>query len=122
MEGSRHAGTHTKAKRSVETFRSEKITWAIFKAATAVGGNDWSRAEELTRQVVDIAQKQFVDGIADVEQIQDIVEKVLIENGHARTAKAYILYREKRKGAREMNALIAPPSACSPIICRTGTG
>ncbi|NLG36717.1 MAG: ribonucleoside triphosphate reductase [Clostridiales bacterium] len=91
---------------SVEAFRSEKITWAIFKAANAVGGDDWSRAEELTRQVVDIAQLQFRDGIAEVEQLQDIVEKVLIENGHARTAKAYILYREKRKGAREMNALI----------------
>ena len=41
-----------------------------------------------------------------MEGIQDIVEKVLIENGHARTAKAYILYREKRRGAREINALI----------------
>lgn len=91
---------------SIEDFRREKITWAIFKAANAVGGDDWSRAEELTRQVVDIAQLQFRDGIAEVEQIQDIVEKVLIENGHARTAKAYILYREKRKSAREMNALI----------------
>lgn len=35
-----------------------------------------------------------------------MVEKVLIENGHARTAKAYILYREKRRAAREANALI----------------
>ncbi len=40
---------------------------------------------------------QFKDGIADVEGVQDLVEKVLIENGHAKTAKAYILYREKRK-------------------------
>jgi ribonucleoside-triphosphate reductase len=91
---------------SLETFKKEKITWAIFKAATAVGGNDLGRAEELAGQVVDIAQEKFPDGIADVEGIQDIVEKVLIENGHARTAKAYILYREKRKGARELNALI----------------
>ena len=45
------------------------------------------------------------DEIVDIETIQDYVEKALIENGHAKTAKAYILYREKRKTAREMNAL-----------------
>jgi ribonucleoside-triphosphate reductase (formate) len=91
---------------SEEPFKKEKITWAIFKAATAVGGNDLGRAEELAGQVAEIAAAKFPDGVADVEAIQDIVEKVLIENGHARTAKAYILYREKRKGAREINALI----------------
>ena len=91
---------------SVEKFRQEKITWAIFKAATAVGGNDWERSEWLSDQVMDIASLRFKDGIADVEAVQDIVEKVLIENGHAKTAKAYILYREKRKSARESNALI----------------
>lgn len=91
---------------SVVTFTPEKITWAIFKAANAVGGDDWSRAEMLSRQVVDMATFKFGDSIVDVENIQDIVEKVLIENGHARTAKAYILYREKRRSAREANALI----------------
>jgi anaerobic ribonucleoside-triphosphate reductase len=91
---------------TVEPFKKEKITWAIFKAATAVGGNDYGRAEELAGQVEDIANFKYPEGVADVEGIQDIVEKVLIENGHARTAKAFILYREKRKGAREINALI----------------
>ncbi len=91
---------------SFEPFKKEKITWAIFKAATAVGGNDYSRAEALADQVVDILTLRHTDGVAEVEQIQDAVEKVLIENGHARTAKAFILYREKRKGAREANALI----------------
>ncbi|MCK5128975.1 MAG: ribonucleoside triphosphate reductase [Clostridiales bacterium] len=91
---------------SIEPFKREKITWAIFKAATSVGGDDWSLAESLVDQVLDIASFQHKDGIADVEGIQDIVEKVLIENGHAKTAKAYILYREKRKSSREVNALI----------------
>lgn len=91
---------------SVVTFTPEKITWAIFKAANAVGGDDWARAEVLSRQVVDMATFKYGDTIVDVENIQDIVEKVLIENGHARTAKAYILYREKRRSARESNALI----------------
>jgi len=90
----------------IEKFQPEKITFAIFKAATACGGKDFSRAEQLCRQVVEIAENKYRDRIPDVEGIQDIVEKVLIENGHARTAKAYILYREKRKSAREINALI----------------
>lgn len=95
-----------KRDRSVVLFRSEKITFAIFKAANAVGGNNFSTAEDLCAEVVKIADELYPDGIADVEGIQDIVEKVLIEAGHAKTAKAYILYREKRRSAREANALI----------------
>jgi len=89
-----------------EKFHPEKITWAIFKAASACGGKDFERAEQLCRQVIDILELKFAGKTPDVESVQDIVEKVLIENGHAQTAKAYILYREKRKSAREMNALI----------------
>ncbi len=90
----------------ITAFKNEKITWAIFKAAMAVGGNNWTMAEDLTRQVISLADLKFRDGLAEVEGIQDLVEKVLIENGHAKTAKAYILYREKRRSAREANALI----------------
>jgi anaerobic ribonucleoside-triphosphate reductase len=89
-----------------EKFKPEKITWAIFKAATACGGDDYTLAESLTTQVLKLAGEQFGERVPDVEGIQDLVEKVLIENGHAQTAKAYILYREKRKSAREINALI----------------
>lgn len=89
-----------------ESFQPKKITEAIFKAAKAVGGDDWERAQHLTDQVVDLARIKYGDRTPEVESIQDIVERVLIKNGHAKTAKAYILYREKRKGAREANALI----------------
>ncbi|NLO46697.1 MAG: ribonucleoside triphosphate reductase [Clostridiales bacterium] len=95
-----------KRDRSVVPFKKEKIVLAIFKAAYAVGGEDFSLSERLAGEVIAIAEKRFPDGVADVEGIQDIVEKVLIENGHAKTAKAYILYREKRRSARETNALI----------------
>jgi ribonucleoside-triphosphate reductase len=91
---------------NVVSFQPEKITRAIFKAAKAVGGNDWKRAESLTEEVVALAAAQLGEGIADVEFIQDMVEKVLIEKGHAKTSKAFILYREKRRSAREANALI----------------
>lgn len=91
---------------SVVPFQKEKIVWAIFKAANAVGGEDFALSEQLTDQVLQIAEQKYPEGIGEVEGIQDIVEKVLIENGHAKTAKAYILYREKRRSARESNALI----------------
>lgn len=89
-----------------ERYQPKKITWAIFSAATACGGKDFAKAEELCRQVDKILQRLYSDSIPGVEEIQDIVEKVLIENGHAKTAKAYILYREKRKSARDLNALV----------------
>ena len=95
-----------KRDRSYDTFRKEKIVLAIFKAASAVGGNDFATSEKLADEVIRIAEERYPDGIAEVEGIQDIVEKVLIEAGHAKTAKAFILYREKRRSAREANALI----------------
>lgn len=95
-----------KRDRTTAPFKKEKIVLAIFKAANAVGGNDFNTAEQLANQVISIADERYPDGIAEVEGIQDIVEKVLIEAGHAKTAKAYILYREKRRSAREANALI----------------
>jgi len=91
---------------SVVPFRKEKVVLAIFKAASSVGGTDFSRSEYLAEEVCRMAETKFPTGIADVEGIQDLVEKVLIENGHAKTAKAYILYREKRRASREANALI----------------
>lgn len=95
-----------KRDRTQVPFRKEKIIFAIFKAANAVGGTDFALAEKLTDQVLVLADQKYPDGVAEVEGIQDLVEKVLIEAGHAKTAKAFILYREKRRSAREANALI----------------
>ncbi|NMB41656.1 MAG: anaerobic ribonucleoside triphosphate reductase [Firmicutes bacterium] len=83
-------------------FDAEKITQAIFKAAWAVDGEDYSLAGELTKEVIAYLSGQKLPGlIPSVEEIQDAVEKILIERGHARTAKAYILYRAKRTRFRE---------------------
>lgn len=95
-----------KRDRTPVPFKKEKIVLAIFKAATAVGGDDFATSEKLGEEVVRIADQLYPDGVADVEGVQDIVEKVLIEAGHAKTAKAFILYREKRRSARESNALV----------------
>lgn len=91
---------------SVEKFTPEKISSAIFKAAVACGGKDFNTAQKLCDEIINIAEEKYANHIPEVEQIQDLVEYVLIENGHAQTAKAYILYREKRNSAREINALI----------------
>jgi uridine kinase len=86
---------------AVVPFNPERITNAIYRAAVAVGGRDRETAENLTRQVVNILEDVTPAGrYPTVEEIQDIVEKVLIENGHARVAKAYILYREERARQR----------------------
>ena len=95
-----------KRDQSIAPFRKEKIVLAIFKAASSVGGSDFAKSEELAEEVCLLCDKRYPNGIADVEGVQDIVEKVLIENGHAKTAKAFILYREKRRSSREANALI----------------
>jgi ribonucleoside-triphosphate reductase (formate) len=86
----------------VVPYDPEKITDAIYMSAKAVGGRDRSTAENLTRQVEEQLQKQGFNGVIPaVEDVQDTVEKVLIENGHARTAKAFILYRARRTRIRE---------------------
>jgi len=81
-------------------FKREKIENAISKAVLAVGGQDLETPKSLTQLIIAAAEKKFAGRIPDVEGIQDIVEKVLIEEGHATVAKAYILYREKRAERR----------------------
>ena len=84
-------------------FQIEKITDAIYAAAQASGGRDREMAQNLAQQVVVLLDNENMITLPTVEQIQDAVEKVLVKNGHARTAKKYILYRNERTRAREMN-------------------
>ena len=85
-------------------FELDKITDAIYKAAQATGGRDRSMAEKLANQVVVYIENDLKIEQPAVEQIQDAVEKILIETGHARTAKEFILYRSTRSKVREMNS------------------
>ncbi|TAL58004.1 MAG: ribonucleoside-triphosphate reductase [Nanoarchaeota archaeon] len=85
----------------IVAFDKEKITNAIFKAAEAVGGEDRKLAELLSNSVVRKLEEEYDGKMPSIEAIQDIVEKVLIEEGHAKTAKAYILYRNERNKVRE---------------------
>ena len=75
----------------------EKIAKAIFQAATSVGGRDFETAHALALQVQQRLEETYPSSQSPtVEQIQDMVEKVLIDTGHSRTAKEYILYRAQR--------------------------
>jgi len=85
------------------SFDKEKIASAIAKAFEATykpGQEDVAKA--LAEEVLSILE---VEGAAapEVEHIQDLVEKVLMDNGYIQTAKAYILYRNERSRVREMN-------------------
>ncbi|MDY6822125.1 MAG: ribonucleoside triphosphate reductase, partial [Deferribacterota bacterium] len=87
----------------IVNFDYERIVEAIYKAAKAVGGEDRKIANNLALQVVKIIHKKYGDiGVVTVEEIQDEVEKTLIEAGHAKTAKAYILYRKQRADIRDI--------------------
>lgn len=84
-------------------FDVKKIAEAIYKAAAALGGKDKNTAMYLAGQVELYLSQIRRNDTPTVEQIQDAVEKVLIENGHARTAKEFILYRAERTRVRNMN-------------------
>jgi uridine kinase len=101
---------------AIVPFTPDRITNAIYRAAVAVGGRDRATAERLTEQAVQMLEAKTVPGhTPTIEEIQDTVEKVLIENGHARVAKAYILYREERARDRRQRAeLAAQPSTNIP--------
>ncbi len=101
---------------AVVPFNPERIVNAIYRAAVAVGGRDRQTAEELTQQVLRFLEAHGeANQLPTVEEIQDAVEKILIENGHARVAKAYILYREERARARQERAQrAAAPSSNIP--------
>ena len=92
----------------LEPFDQERITVAIWKAAKAVGGKDKEQAKRISDEVVALLNKQYGDdGVPTVEEVQDLVEKRLIENGHASTAKAYILYRKQHTDMRELASLLS---------------
>ena len=87
----------------IAPFEIEKISDAIYQAAKVLGGSDKEKADYLAKQVELYLTEVCHNEIPTVEEIQDAVEKILIENGHARTAKEFIVYRAERTRIREMN-------------------
>jgi ribonucleoside-diphosphate reductase alpha chain len=82
-------------------FDKEKITNAIYKAVVATGSRDRALADSLSTRVIEILDEKYgAEAIPAVEDVQDVVERALVENGQAKVAKAYIIYRQKRAEVR----------------------
>ncbi len=86
----------------IVNFDQEKITKVIFKALTASNQGDGKKSKEISDKITALLNRRFKkDEIPTIEEIQDITEEVLILEDLVKTAKAYILYREKRREIRE---------------------
>ena len=95
----------TKRDGSVEDFDLEKLSDSIMNAALAVGGEDYDLADEIAGNILDLLESNDIEGIT-TEELQNIVEKTLIEDGHAATAKEYILKAADRNRMREMDSAL----------------
>lgn len=100
----------------VVRFEPTKITEAIWKAIRATGGRDRTMADRLAVEVVRKLESLFPgEAVPSVEDIQDVVERVLIERGDVRVAKAYILYRQKRTELRDEKKKILEKSEIDEV-------
>jgi ribonucleoside-triphosphate reductase (formate) len=114
LEKSERSGERLSTVKSVKKrdgrvveFVPEKVTNAIFAAAQSIGGTDKEMASQLAQDVVDLLEEKFDGRVTPtVEDVQDLVEKVLVENGHYKTAKSFILYREQHRKIRETSNLM----------------
>lgn len=85
----------------VVPYDRSRITNAIFKAAASTGGFGFEEADRLSEFVERRTLESYAGQVPTVEDLQDIVEAELMENGHLKTARAYIIYRQKRTEVRE---------------------
>lgn len=91
---------------AIVEFQPDKIERAIHKALIATGTANGEAAADLARQVVETVNARFAEAYPRVEDVQDIVEEVLMGRGYPATAKAYILYRQRRTDARQLKQAI----------------
>ncbi len=101
----------------IVTFDGSKIENAIWKAVTAVGGKDREKVGAITKIVIHKLDERFGEhNIPGVEDVQDLVEEVLIKEGHDQVAKAYILYRNSREELRDVKGLFDTIEAVEDYI------
>lgn len=90
----------------VVPYDREKIAFAIFKALQSTGQGKKEKADELALKVEEEIIKRYGQEMPDVEGIQDLVEKVLIDSDLVETARAYILYRKERAEIRKAKEVL----------------
>lgn len=84
-------------------FNVERIAKSIYKAANSIGGQDYSRSEELAKLVYKELDKIQENKQVKSQTIQDIVEKILKDEGHESTLRVYKTFRQERDKTRERN-------------------
>jgi len=87
-------------------FDLTRIVNAIFKAADATNEFGYDTAQVIAEEVMRSLQPQADNAAVHVEVIQNTIEQILMRKGFYQTAKAFILYREKRRQAREYSKLL----------------
>jgi len=91
----------------IVAFSSAKIERAIWMAAKAAGGADRAKAKQLAVKVIKELENRFNSTITpEVEQVQDIIGRVLLAEGHDKTYRAFILYRELHRKLRDITSLV----------------
>ncbi len=98
----KHVSKVRKRNGKIVNFNKIKIAEAIYKAIFSVKGKDGKESKKFADKVAKTVASRFLDKVPSVEDVQDIVEEVLIHADLADVARAYILYREKRREAREI--------------------
>lgn len=91
---------------AIVDFEPEKIRLAISKAAEVVGNTQEGLSDLVAKEVMFDLEEKYNGAIPSVEQTQDVVERILIRYDYAEIAKAYILYREKRRESRETRDVV----------------
>lgn len=99
-------------------FDLRRIADAIYRAARSVGGEDRFLAEELAGVVGLYLEKSHPGRVPAVTDVDDAVERVLIDTGHSKTAKAFILHRDRRRAARDRLELGVESPAGRPVVGR----
>lgn len=95
-----------KRSKEIVDFDQEKVTQAIFKAGIATGDYDLKIAKTLSNIVVSLLSESFQENTPNVEQVQNIIEKVIQDAGFENTARAYIVYREQHAQLRDLKSLM----------------
>ena len=102
---------------TISDFNRDKILNAIYKAFSASNKPDKEIASQLTNKVViKLVEHGFsVENAPSVEDIQDLAESTLIDNGHSDIARAYILYRHERRKIRDQKLKILNAKTLDPV-------
>ncbi|MCA9376295.1 ribonucleoside triphosphate reductase [Candidatus Dojkabacteria bacterium] len=91
----------------IEIFNPERIENGIFKAAQSVGGSDRERAKEVTEEILRRLKEKYPEE-EDIKAVDilEVLEQTLLDMGHGKTAKAFVLYRDLRNKIRNIKSLI----------------